>query len=107
LFSEKKGVNIFFVVGATLFVFVVLLTATSLFSFIPFGMGANASDYDQCDPIDDSTCAFPYPSSFYLKQDVSAGTGFRVNFGDRSLPIFRYQLVCSFAFQALYFYSPS
>lgn len=39
-----------------------------------------------CNPVDDAHCLLPFPSSFYLEDDASTPTGFRVAFGSTSLP---------------------
>lgn len=40
-----------------------------------------------CNPVDDSHCLLPFPSSFYLAQDSTTATGYRVDFGPESLPL--------------------
>ncbi|GMI16432.1 hypothetical protein TrLO_g9253 [Triparma laevis f. longispina] len=40
-----------------------------------------------CDPLDESECALPFPSNFYLAEDSSTDTGYRVNIDGSSLPI--------------------
>jgi hypothetical protein len=45
-----------------------------------------------CNPVDDSACMFPFPSSFYLKEDATTGSGYRVDFGPTSLPADRFGL---------------
>eukprot|EP01117_Protostelium_nocturnum_P009053 TRINITY_DN3248_c0_g1_i1.p1 TRINITY_DN3248_c0_g1~~TRINITY_DN3248_c0_g1_i1.p1 ORF type:complete len:926 (+),score=298.67 TRINITY_DN3248_c0_g1_i1:114-2891(+) len=42
--------------------------------------------FEDCDPIDPTLCAFPFPSSKFLKEDKSTATGYRVNIGERTLP---------------------
>jgi len=42
--------------------------------------------YDRCDPLDPTECIFPFPSMYYLKQDASTHTGYRVDIGPSSLP---------------------
>ncbi len=39
-----------------------------------------------CDPLDPSICALPFPSSHYLVEDASTASGRRVAFGPTSLP---------------------
>ena len=39
-----------------------------------------------CDPLQPDVCAFPWPSSYYLTADETTATGFRLTFGDSSLP---------------------
>lgn len=40
-----------------------------------------------CNPVNAEHCLTPFPSSFYLKEDSSTGTGFRVDFGPTSLAV--------------------
>ncbi len=40
-----------------------------------------------CNPLETGHCLLPFPSSFYLEEDPSRDTGYRVSFGDLSLPI--------------------
>ena len=40
-----------------------------------------------CDPIVPERCGFPFPSNVYLKEDPSTATGYRVNFGETTLPL--------------------
>lgn len=42
-----------------------------------------------CNPVDPSICALPFPSSFYLAEDAGTETGWRVDFGPTSLPVNR------------------
>eukprot|EP01105_Mastigella_eilhardi_P022045 TRINITY_DN539_c0_g2_i3.p1 TRINITY_DN539_c0_g2~~TRINITY_DN539_c0_g2_i3.p1 ORF type:complete len:935 (-),score=183.67 TRINITY_DN539_c0_g2_i3:2046-4850(-) len=44
------------------------------------------SNYEGCDMVDPEMCALPFPSTFFLKQDNTTATGFRVNFGEKTLP---------------------
>ena len=39
-----------------------------------------------CDTLDESVCALPFPSSYFLTEDTNSVTGHRVNFGEQSLP---------------------
>lgn len=39
-----------------------------------------------CDPIDPSVCAFPWPSNYYLQRDAARRTGYSLTFGATSLP---------------------
>ena len=39
-----------------------------------------------CDPIDPSQCAFPWPSNLYLRRDAARRTGYSLTFGATSLP---------------------
>ena len=52
---------------------------------------ATAGDrhFDRCDPLDATLCALPFPSSYFLEEDVSSPTGYKVSFGPRSLPYTR------------------
>ncbi len=47
-------------------------------------LGAGSSD-PSCDPIDPTACALPWPSSLYL-EPADTATGFRLAFGEESLP---------------------
>ena len=40
-----------------------------------------------CNPVVDSHCLLPFPSSFYLSEDDTTGTGFRLDFAEGSLPV--------------------
>jgi len=39
-----------------------------------------------CDPLDDTECALPFPSSYHLIPDKHTETGYRVNLNGNSLP---------------------
>lgn len=39
-----------------------------------------------CDPIDPSMCALPFPSNLYLKDDASTATGLALRYGETTLP---------------------
>jgi hypothetical protein len=42
-----------------------------------------------CDPLDDTLCALPFPSSYFLSENAESTTGFQVDFGPTALPINR------------------
>lgn len=44
---------------------------------------------DKCDPLVPSGCALPFPSAYYLRDDATTGTGYRVDFGLSTLPMTR------------------
>lgn len=46
----------------------------------------SSSSFSSCDPLDSSSCAFPFPSSHFLVNDSSSATGVRVQFGAKTLP---------------------
>lgn len=51
------------------------------------GNGSENGDLtSDCDPIDPSECALPWPSNLYLVDDASTATGARLQFGETSLP---------------------
>ena len=52
----------------------------------PADTGAPPSAGD-CDPLDPSFCALPWPSSLYLAPDAARATGYTLTFGARSLPV--------------------
>ena len=53
-----------------------LFLVASLLALIPFSLDTDGGDFGSCDPIDNSQCVLPYPSSFYLKKDATSSTGF-------------------------------
>ena len=42
-----------------------------------------------CNPVDDSHCMLPFPSAFFLQEDATTTTGYRVALGETTLPINR------------------
>lgn len=42
-----------------------------------------------CDPLDESMCALPWPSSFYQSEDIATESGLRLDFAMDSMPINR------------------
>lgn len=40
-----------------------------------------------CDPLVPERCGFPFPSNVYLKEDSTTASGYRVNFGETTLPM--------------------
>jgi len=49
--------------------------------------GSSCEDF--CDETDPTMCILPFPSSRFLIEDSTTSSGFRVNFGEKSLPITR------------------
>jgi hypothetical protein len=45
-----------------------------------------ATEFSDCDPIAPDYCAFPFPSSFYLREDSATATGWRVHLGATTIP---------------------
>ncbi len=45
-----------------------------------------SSNESDCDPLQPTVCAFPWPSNLYLVPDPQRDTGYTLRFGDRSLP---------------------
>ena len=43
-----------------------------------------------CNPVDDGGCMLPFPSSFFLDEDAAMPSGYRVAFGEGSLPADRF-----------------
>jgi hypothetical protein len=39
-----------------------------------------------CDPLQESVCALPWPSSLYLQEDPARATGYTLQFGATTLP---------------------
>ena len=50
------------------------------------GSTVEPREYSDCDPISYDYCSLPYPSSFYLREDSSTATGFRVHLGATTIP---------------------
>lgn len=48
--------------------------------------GPEPREYSDCDPIAYDYCALPYPSSFYLREDPTTVTGWRVHLGATTIP---------------------
>lgn len=48
--------------------------------------------YADCDPMITKACALPFPSNYWLIQDSSTVTGYRVNLGPNTLPYTRRQV---------------
>lgn len=44
-------------------------------------------EWADCDPIAFVKCANPFPSSYYLKEDSTSATGWRVRLGETTLPM--------------------
>ncbi|MBL8681091.1 MAG: hypothetical protein JNK05_18050 [Myxococcales bacterium] len=45
-----------------------------------------APNPEDCDPLDEGHCAFPWPSNLYLRPDMARPTGYTLTFGPTSLP---------------------
>ena len=43
--------------------------------------------FSDCDPIAPTLCGLPFPSTFYMREDASSPTGWRVALGETTLPI--------------------
>ncbi|MEC8381283.1 MAG: hypothetical protein VXZ96_13220 [Myxococcota bacterium] len=46
-----------------------------------------ATELTDCDPIDPSLCAFPFPSAFFMVDDETTASGYRIHFGETTLPM--------------------
>jgi len=59
--------------------------------FLVFGLmsacGGALEPQTGCDPLDDTLCALPFPSSYFLAENPESATGFQVNFGPTALPV--------------------
>jgi hypothetical protein len=42
---------------------------------------------EHCNPLSTDSCLHPWPSTFYLKQDATTETGYRVNYPQQALPV--------------------
>jgi len=71
--------------------------ATSTTALLALGVALAGCNKDEdsadpgrgdCNPVGGGThCLLPFPSSYFLTEDSSTGSGFRVDFGPESLPI--------------------
>ena len=43
--------------------------------------------WSDCDPIAPTACGYPFPSTFYMREDASTPTGWRIAMGPTTLPI--------------------
>ena len=50
------------------------------------GVALDAAPNPDCDPLDPTACALPWPSSLYLQADPATATGVRVRFAATALP---------------------
>ncbi len=48
--------------------------------------GVEAAPFGDCDPLSPEACGYPFPSTFYMVEDSSTPTGWRVNLGETTLP---------------------
>ncbi len=50
--------------------------------------GASADEIvlSDCDPVAPTLCGLPFPSTFYMREDTSSATGWRVHLGATTLP---------------------
>ena len=53
----------------------------------PAGGAALEEVFSDCDPIAPTTCGFPFPSTFHMREDAASPTGWRVALGPTTLPI--------------------
>jgi hypothetical protein len=62
------------------------MNASDAMSAQDMGSTVSIEVVEGCDPLQPDVCAFPWPSSYYLAPDDNTPTGYRLNFGDSSLP---------------------
>lgn len=46
-----------------------------------------AVELSDCDPVAPTLCGLPFPSTFYMREDASSATGWRVQLGETTLPV--------------------
>ncbi|MEC7946716.1 MAG: hypothetical protein VX265_04050 [Myxococcota bacterium] len=51
------------------------------------GRGPVDETWDGCDPLDAAKCLLPFPSRYFLQEDAGTETGWRVNYGEETLPL--------------------
>ncbi len=44
-------------------------------------------DFSSCDPLSYDYCSLPFPSMYYMREDATSPTGYRVHMGDTTLPV--------------------
>lgn len=52
----------------------------------PKPSGVTPREFSDCDPISSDYCGFPFPSSFYEREDSTTPTGYRVHLGETTIP---------------------
>lgn len=57
-----------------------------LFGCDPEQTGVEPREFSDCDPIAHQLCSFPFPSSFYLRDDATSPTGVRIRLGETTIP---------------------
>lgn len=50
------------------------------------GTEVTPRDFSSCDPISYGYCSFPFPSTYYMREDSTSPTGWRVNLGAETIP---------------------
>ncbi|MDG1483283.1 MAG: hypothetical protein P8R54_27080, partial [Myxococcota bacterium] len=45
------------------------------------------TELSDCDPVAPTLCGLPFPSTFYMVEDTTSATGWRVNLGPTTMPI--------------------
>lgn len=53
------------------------------------GPGDPTGERSDCDPIAPALCGLPFPSTFYMAEDASTPTGWRIDLGATTIPINR------------------
>lgn len=46
-----------------------------------------AREFSDCDPLSYDYCSLPFPSMYYMREDASSPTGYRVQMGATTLPV--------------------
>jgi hypothetical protein len=58
-----------------------------LLAACPIENAALEGEWADCDPIAFAKCANPFPSSYYLREDATSPTGWRVRLGETTIPM--------------------
>mmetsp|Transcript_23425 Transcript_23425/g.36082 ORF Transcript_23425/g.36082 Transcript_23425/m.36082 type:complete len:1023 (+) Transcript_23425:161-3229(+) len=69
-----------------LFMLLAASLSSSLAYLVPWDVPAPLN-ISNCDPLDNTECILPFPSSFYLREDASTVTGYRVHLTSDTLPL--------------------
>lgn len=49
--------------------------------------GVTPREFSDCDPLSYDYCSLPFPSMYYMRDDATSPTGYRVHFGETTLPV--------------------
>lgn len=53
----------------------------------PADTGPTPRDFSDCDPLSYDYCAMPFPSTYFMREDDTSPTGWRIHLGPTTLPV--------------------